>query len=126
MSRSLKKGPYVDARLLTRVELLNRSGEKRVLKTWSRDSTIFPQMVSHTIGVHDGRRHVPIYHCVRSAIANAENNYQLDPADLYVSRIWADGAPMLKRWRPRAHGRVSPLLSRSSHVTVVVDERRAQ
>jgi small subunit ribosomal protein S19 len=61
MSRSLKKGPYVDARLLTRVELLNRSGEKRVLKTWSRDSTIFPQMVSHTIGVHDGRRHVPIY-----------------------------------------------------------------
>jgi small subunit ribosomal protein S19 len=61
MSRSLKKGPYVDAKLLTRVETLNRSGEKRVLKTWSRDSTIFPQMVSHTIGVHDGRRHVPIY-----------------------------------------------------------------
>jgi len=61
MSRSLKKGPYVDVRLLTRVELLNRSGEKRVLKTWSRDSTIFPQMVSHTIAVHDGRRHVPVY-----------------------------------------------------------------
>ncbi|TAK20054.1 MAG: 30S ribosomal protein S19 [Chloroflexota bacterium] len=61
MSRSLKKGPYVDARLLTRIEALNRGGEKRVLKTWSRDSTIFPQMVSHTIGVYDGRRHVPIY-----------------------------------------------------------------
>ena len=61
MSRSLKKGPYVDARLLSRVEQLNRSGEKRVLKTWARASTIFPQMVSHTIGVHDGRRHVPIY-----------------------------------------------------------------
>jgi small subunit ribosomal protein S19 len=61
MSRSLKKGPYVDARLLTRVEQMNRGGEKRVLKTWSRDSTIFPQMVSHTIAVHDGRRHVPIY-----------------------------------------------------------------
>ena len=61
MSRSLKKGPYVDAKLLTRVEQMNRSGEKRVLKTWSRASTIFPQMVSHTIGVHDGRRHVPIY-----------------------------------------------------------------
>ena len=61
MSRSLKKGPYVDVRLLGRVEGLNRSGEKRVLKTWSRDSTIFPQMVSHTIAVHDGRRHVPIY-----------------------------------------------------------------
>jgi len=61
MSRSLKKGPYVDAKLLTRVELMNRAGEKRVLKTWSRASTVFPQMVSHTIGVHDGRRHVPIY-----------------------------------------------------------------
>ena len=66
-----------------------------------------------------------VYKCVRSAIANAENNYGLDPADLYVARIWADGAPTLKRWRPRAHGRVSPLLSRSSHVTVVVDERRS-
>lgn len=61
MSRSLKKGPFVDVRLLGRVETLNRSGEKRVLKTWSRASTIFPQMVSHTIAVHDGRRHVPIY-----------------------------------------------------------------
>ena len=66
-----------------------------------------------------------VYKAVKSAVANAENNYGLDPADLYVARIWADGAPMLKRWRPRAHGRVSPLLSRSSHVTVVVDERRA-
>ncbi len=61
MSRSVKKGPYVDARLLGRIEDMNREGEKRVLKTWSRDSTIFPQMVSHTIAVHDGRRHVPIY-----------------------------------------------------------------
>jgi small subunit ribosomal protein S19 len=61
MTRSAKKGPYVDVRLLKKVDLLNRAGEKRVLKTWSRDSTIFPQMVGHTIGVHDGRRHVPIY-----------------------------------------------------------------
>ena len=61
MSRSVKKGPYVDAKLLTRIEVMNSSGEKRVIKTWSRDSTIFPQMVGHTIGVHDGRRHVPIY-----------------------------------------------------------------
>jgi small subunit ribosomal protein S19 len=51
----------VDAKLLARVEVMNRRNEKRVLKTWSRDSTIFPQMVGHTIGVHDGRRHVPIY-----------------------------------------------------------------
>jgi small subunit ribosomal protein S19 len=61
MSRSSKKGPYVDVRLLERVERLNRSSDKRVLKTWSRDSTIFPQMLSHTIAVHDGRRHVPVY-----------------------------------------------------------------
>ena len=61
MSRSLKKGPYVDGKLLRRIEEMNRSGEKRVIKTWSRASTIFPQMVGHTIAVHDGRRHVPIY-----------------------------------------------------------------
>lgn len=61
MSRSLKKGPFVDPKLLRRVELMNRAAEKRVLKTWSRDSTIFPQMVGHTIAVYDGRRHVPVY-----------------------------------------------------------------
>jgi small subunit ribosomal protein S19 len=61
MSRSSKKGPYVDIRLLGRVEDMNRSGEKRILRTWSRASTIFPQMVGHTIAVHDGRRHVPVY-----------------------------------------------------------------
>jgi small subunit ribosomal protein S19 len=61
MSRSLKKGPFVDPKLLNRIEEMNRSGEKRVIKTWSRASTIFPQMVGHTIAVHDGRRHVPIY-----------------------------------------------------------------
>ena len=61
MSRSLKKGPYVDVKLLRKIEALNQTGRKVVLKTWSRASTIFPQMVGHTIAVHDGRRHVPIY-----------------------------------------------------------------
>ena len=61
MSRSLKKGPFVDPKLLARVEALNQSGGRQVLRTWSRASTIFPQMVGHTIAVHDGRRHVPIY-----------------------------------------------------------------
>jgi len=61
MSRSLKKGPFVSEKLLARVEEMNRRGEKRVIKTWSRASTVFPQMVGHTIAVHDGRRHVPIY-----------------------------------------------------------------
>ena len=61
MSRSTKKGPAVDAKLLKKVEALSRSGEKTVIKTWSRWSTIVPQMIGFTIGVHDGRRHVPIY-----------------------------------------------------------------
>lgn len=61
MSRSVKKGPYVEARLLARVEKLNEANEKKVLKTWSRASTVFPQMVGHTIAVHDGKKHVPVY-----------------------------------------------------------------
>ncbi|MBC8537096.1 30S ribosomal protein S19 [Feifania hominis] len=61
MSRSIKKGPYVEAALLKRVQELNKTGEKRVLKTWSRASTIFPDFVGHTIAVHDGRKHVPVY-----------------------------------------------------------------
>ena len=61
MSRSLKKGPYISPKLLKKVESLNQQGEKKVVRTWSRASTIFPQMVGHTIAVHDGRRHVPIY-----------------------------------------------------------------
>lgn len=61
MSRSSKKGPFVQERLLKRVEDLNRTNSKKVLKTWSRSSTIFPQMLGHTIGVYDGRRHVPVY-----------------------------------------------------------------
>lgn len=61
MSRSLKKGPYCDEKLLKRVEKLNEENKKVVLKTWSRSSTIYPQMIGHTIAVHDGRRHVPVY-----------------------------------------------------------------
>ena len=61
MSRSSKKGPYCDAKLLKKIEALNRSGEKVVIKTWSRASTILPEMIGYTIGVHDGRRHVPIF-----------------------------------------------------------------
>jgi len=61
MGRSLKKGPFVDAKLLKRIEAMNEKSEKNVLKTWSRSSTLFPQMVGHTIAVHDGRKHVPVY-----------------------------------------------------------------
>lgn len=61
MSRSLKKGPYVEPRLLKRIQDMNEAGEKKVIKTWSRASTIFPEMVGHTVAVHDGRKHVPVY-----------------------------------------------------------------
>ena len=61
MSRSVKKGPFVEAKLYSRIEQMNEKGEKRVLKTWSRASTIFPEFVGHTIAVHDGRKHIPVY-----------------------------------------------------------------
>ena len=61
MSRSLKKGPFVDPKLLKRIEDMNAAGETRMLRTWSRSSTIFPEMVGHTIAVHDGRKHVPVF-----------------------------------------------------------------
>jgi small subunit ribosomal protein S19 len=61
MSRSSKKGPWVEERLMRRVEEMNASGSKQMLKTWSRTSTIFPEMVGHTIAVHDGRKHVPVF-----------------------------------------------------------------
>ena len=61
MSRSLKKGPFVEPRLLDRVIAMNEAGDKKVIKTWSRSSTIFPEMVGHTVAVHDGRKHVPVY-----------------------------------------------------------------
>lgn len=61
MARSLKKGPFADEHLLKKVDALNEAGEKTVIKTWSRRSTIFPEMIGHTIAVHDGRKHVPVY-----------------------------------------------------------------
>ena len=61
MSRSLKTGPFVDPKLMKRIEEMNASSEKRMLRTWSRTSTIFPEMVGHTIAVHDGRKHVPVF-----------------------------------------------------------------
>ncbi|MEY8001694.1 30S ribosomal protein S19 [Clostridium sp. JNZ X4-2] len=61
MSRSVKKGPFVQESLLKKINELNKNGEKKVIKTWSRSSTIFPQMIGHTIAVHDGRKHVPVY-----------------------------------------------------------------
>ena len=61
MSRSSRKGPYVEERLMSRIEQMNNSGSKNMIRTWSRASTIFPEMVGHTIAVHDGRKHVPVF-----------------------------------------------------------------
>jgi small subunit ribosomal protein S19 len=61
MGRSLKKGPYAEPKLLKRIDEMNARNEKRILKTWSRRSTIFPQMIGHTLAVHDGRKHIPVF-----------------------------------------------------------------
>jgi len=61
VGRSVKKGPYCEAKLLAKIQSMNESGDKRVIKTWSRRSTIFPEMIGHTLAVHDGRKHIPIY-----------------------------------------------------------------
>jgi small subunit ribosomal protein S19 len=61
LSRSAKKGPFVDPRLMKRIEVMNAAGQKKMIKTWSRASTVFPEMVGHTIAVHDGRKHVPVF-----------------------------------------------------------------
>jgi small subunit ribosomal protein S19 len=61
VSRSSKKGPFVEERLMARIEAMNQSGQRQMVKTWSRESTVFPEMVGHTIAVHDGRKHVPVF-----------------------------------------------------------------
>ena len=78
MARSLKKGPFADESLLKKIDAMNESGDKSVVKTWSRRSTIFPQMVGHTIAVHDGRKHVPVYVTEDMVDINLENLFLLE------------------------------------------------
>src|SRR6266542_3013605 len=147
MPRSLKKGPFVDDHLRVKVEAMNASGDRKVIKTWSRRSTVTPEMVGHTIAVHDGRKHVPIYiseamvghklgefaptrtfrvhagavlKLLDSAVANAESNQSLPEDELFVARAYADEGPTLKRWRPRARGRGTRIRKRTCHVTIVL------
>ena len=164
MSRSTKKGPFVQPVLLKRVLEMNEKGEKRILKTWSRSSTIFPEFVGHTFAVHDGRKHVPVYvtedmvghklgvvldlirgkdvryaeavlkhtpkaacepllKLLKSAMANAENNHDMDVSKLYVAACNATAGPILKRIRPRDHGRAFRINKRTSHITLVLKEK---
>ena len=181
MPRSLKKGPFVDEHLITKVRVQNDKNSKQVIKTWSRRSTIIPDMIGHTFAVHDGRKHVPVYvtesmvghklgefaptrtfkghikddrkarrvvdlirgrtaadalavlqfapqaastpvsKVLASAMANAENNLDIDPETLIVSRAYVDDGPTLKRIRPRAQGRAFRINKRTSHITVEVE-----
>jgi small subunit ribosomal protein S19 len=84
MSRSSKKGPFVQERLIERIEAMNKSGEKKMLKTWSRTSTIFPEMVGHTIAVHDGRKHVPVF-CSEDMVGHKLGEFA--PTRLYRGHI---------------------------------------
>jgi len=175
MGRSLKKGPFVDEHLMKKVEAQANDEKKKVIKTWSRRSTIFPSFIGYTIAVYDGRKHVPVYiqedmvghklgefaptrtyksrlvldnirgksvadaiailtftpnkaaeiilKVLNSAVANAENNFGLDKANLVVSEAFANEGPTMKRFRPRAKGSASPINKRTAHITVAVAEK---
>ncbi len=88
MSRSLKKGPFISPKLLKKVEDMNQRGDKKVIRTWSRASTIFPQMVGHTVAVHDGRRHVPIY-ITENMVGHKLGEFR---ADAHLPRPYAWGS----------------------------------
>ena len=76
MARSIKKGPFADASLLKKVDAMNEAGDKSVIKTWSSRSTIFPSMIGHTIAVHDGRKHVPVYGWTQTRRVRSNQNLQ--------------------------------------------------
>ena len=115
MSRSIKKGPFVAPELYKRVEELNKAGEKKVLKTWSRASTIFPSFVGHTIAVHDGRKHVPVY--------ITEHNHEMNAENLYVSTAIANPGPILKRGRIASRRGFVRINKRTTHITIGVSEK---
>ena len=198
MSRSVKKGPFVAFSLLKKIDAMNASEEKKIIKTWSRASTILPSFVGHTIAIHDGRKHVPVYitedmvghklgefaptrtfkghnkrikmevqaiarnirisprkvrivadlirgksagealsilrntpkaassvveKALRSAMANAENNNNMNIDSLYISTIFVDAGPIMKRVHPRSRGQAFGIMKRTSTLTVKVSER---
>src|SRR3989304_2382631 len=140
MSRSTKKGPYADPKLLKKVEQVVRSGQKSVIRTWSRRSTIMPEMVGLTIAVHDGRRHVPLFITEnmvgpklgefglappfrRPAGPTAKNNYNLQPRTLRIAKAYVGDGMVYKRTLPRARGRADQMRRRRSNITIVVSEQ---
>ncbi len=94
MSRSLKKGPFVEPRLLQRIQAMNANNEKRMIRTWSRTSTIFPEMVGHTIAVHDGRKHVPVF-CSESMVGHKLGEFA--PTRTYRGHAGSDRTSTMRR-----------------------------
>jgi small subunit ribosomal protein S19 len=107
VARSLKKGPYIDPKLLKKVQAMQKVTNKQVIKTWSRDSTIFPEMVGLTIGVHDGRRHVPIY-ITENMVGHKLGEFALTRTfkghASRVERVTSPGAPPAGGSRPASRG----------------------
>src|SRR5437667_120256 len=145
MARSVKKGPFIDAHLMKKVRAMLEAGEKKVVKTWSRRSTVTPDMVGFTFAVHNGRKFIPVFitenavgHKLREfaptrtfhgpSVARqgkVEAAHKVDVDVLYVKRAFVDEGPTAKRFLPRAHGRATKIFKRTSHITVVVDARGA-
>jgi small subunit ribosomal protein S19 len=94
VSRSLKKGPFVEQRLLERIQAMNANNEKRMIRTWSRTSTIFPEMVGHTIAVHDGRKHVPVF-CSESMVGHKLGEFA--PTRTYRGHAGSDRTSTMRR-----------------------------
>src|SRR5258708_5385836 len=137
MARSLRKGPFVDGHLREKVEGLNTRNEKKVVKTWSRRSTIVPEMIGHTIAVHNGKKFIPVYvteqmikhieKVLRSAIANAERKAEdagapLDVDELFVNNCFVNEGTRWKRLRPAPMGRAFRYQKRTAHLWVGVAE----
>src|SRR5438874_2390254 len=116
MGRSLKKGPFVDTHLLEKLEVMNRGSEKKVIKTWSRRSTVVPEMVGHTLAVHNGKKFIPVY------VTENKEGFSGDVDRLFVSACYANQGPSAKRVRPAPMGRAFRVLKRTAHLTVQVAE----
>src|SRR5438874_799846 len=146
MARSIKKGPYVQDALMTKVSAMNSRNEKRVIKTWGRASTIVPDFVGHTFAVHNGNKFIPVNEALgllkfskkhaakqiekvlNSAVANAEfksreGSESVDVDTLYISHAIVNEGPALRRFMPAAQGRATPIRKRTSHVEIVLDAR---